>query len=678
MADSAETDTIQKIASAARSGRLNEAALMVEQARAAGATDPTLAALGGAVEFHRGQFARAVPLLAEALAHHPADITVRANLAEAQFRTGNAAAALALCDEASAKRDSSLRLAALGGHLAQEAGDFPRAIALYRLVSAARPQDWTIWNNLGNAYSGAGEWDAAVEALRRAASLAGDAPPIRVNLANALYDAGQAQAAVDELLGVAAAFPQDPTAHLALSSIYRESGYDDEAYGAIREAARRDPGSASIQSDFGQEAARRNDYAVAEPAFEAALAIEPALGPAFVGLASVFERMNREDELDPLRDRAVSAGVDAQSLSYIDALRFKRANAIDAAFAALEQSGDVVVAGRKHHLRGIMLDRLGRHDEAFAAFAAMNDHWKEDPSRPVDRAREYRDICREAAATLSPDWIAGWTPPAPASALPTPIFLLGFPRSGTTLLDTMLMADPTVRVLEEEPFIGLAEHDLGGFEAMATATQDQLVAARDAYFRRVADLVGPLDGVQIVDKHPLHLNKVPIIKRLFPDARFVLALRHPCDVVLSCFLTNFRINNAMANFLDLGDAAELYDISFSHWEKARDLFDLPVGTVVYERLVEDSTRELNPLFDWLGLAWPGDQFDHRDTARARGTVSTASYAQVTEPLYKRAAGRWHRYVDHLGGAIPVLQPWVERFGYSVEDGRIPAWPDEAA
>ena len=651
---------------------------MVEQARAAGSTDPMLAALGGAVEFHRGQFARAVPLLSEAHAHHPADITIRANLAEAQFRTGNAAAALALCDEASAKRDPTLRLAALGGHLAQEARDYQRAIALYRLVSAVRPQDWSIWNNLGNAYSGAGEWDAAVDALRRAVSLAGDAAPIRVNLANALYDAGQAQQAVDELLAVAAAFPHDPTAHLALSTIYRESGYDDEAYGAIREAARRDPGSASIQSDYGQEAARRNEYAVAEPAFEAALAIEPGLGPAYVGLASVFERMNREDELDPLRERAVTAGIDAQSLSYIDALRFKRANDIEAAFAALEQSGEVVVAGRKHHLRGIMLDRLGRHDEAFSAFSAMNEHWQGDPSQPVERARQYREICQQAAATLTPDWIAGWSPPAPPAALPEPIFLLGFPRSGTTLLDTMLMADPSVRVLEEEPFIGLAEHDLGGFEAMAAATVDQLVAAREAYFARVADLVGPLDGVQIVDKHPLHLNKVPIIKRLFPGARFVLALRHPCDVVLSCFLTNFRINSAMANFLDLDAAAQLYDISFAHWEKARDVFELPVGTVVYERLVDDSTRELKPLFDWLGLAWPGDQFDHRETARARGTVSTASYAQVTEPLYKRAAGRWHRYADHLAPAIPVLRPWVERYGYSLEDGRIPAWPDPAA
>ena len=161
----------------------------------------------------------------------------------------------------------------------------------------------------------------------------------------------------------------------------------------------------------------------------------------------------------------------------------------------------------------------------------------------------------------------------------------------------------------------------------------------------------------------MHLNKVAVIRRLFPDAKFVLALRHPCDVVLSCFLTNFRINNAMANFLRLEDAAELYDLSFTHWEKARALFDLPVGTIVYERLVEDKDRELRPLFDWLGLQWPGEQFDHRDAARARGTVATASYAQVTEPIYTRASGRWTKYRAQLDPVLPVLKRWITHFRY---------------
>lgn len=663
MSNTSQAVTLQQIAATARAGKLDAAAMMVEQARIEGQMDPTLAALGGAIEFHRGQFARALPYLTDAQIHHPSDMTIRANLAETLFRCGNNTAALELCDDANIAKDASLRLARLGGHLAQEAEDFTRAISCYRIVAKAHPDDWAIWNNLGNALSAAGETHEAATALERSIQLAPDSAPIRVNLGNTLIESGMTEEAERVLREAAKTFPDDPNPFLALFNMYHGLGQEDAAYEAIREAARRAPTSAPIQSDFGQEAARRNDYAIAEPAFEAALALDPTLGPAHVGLAAVYERMNRDVELDPLFDRANKAGVDAQSIAFIEALRFKRKGDIDAAFAALEQAGDVVVAGRKHHLRGIMLDRLGRHEEAFAAFSAMNEHWIDDPSQPVERARVYRDMARQAMETLTSDWIESWAADPEPSPWPTPIFLLGFPRSGTTLLDTMLMADPKIRVMEEEGFIVEIEESLGGMQALPSLSPPQLAQARADYFAKVEAREGSLDGLQIVDKHPMHLNKVAVIRRLFPDAKFVLALRHPCDVVLSCFLTNFRINNAMANFLRLEDAAALYDQSFEHWEKARALFDLPVGTVVYERLVEDQDRELRPLFDWLGLQWPGEQFDHRDAARARGTVATASYAQVTEPIYTRASGRWTKYRAQLEPVLPVLERWIKHHKY---------------
>ena len=142
---------LQQIAALARAGRLDAAAMMVEKVRVEGQMDSTLAALGGAIEFLRGQFERALPYLIEAQKHHPADMTVRANLAEAHFRSGDSAAALALCDEQNVASDSSLRLARLGGHLAQEAEDFGRAISYYRRVAVGQSEDWSIWNNVGNA-----------------------------------------------------------------------------------------------------------------------------------------------------------------------------------------------------------------------------------------------------------------------------------------------------------------------------------------------------------------------------------------------------------------------------------------------------------------------------------------------------------------------------------------------
>jgi tetratricopeptide (TPR) repeat protein len=665
MLEPSSAHMLQQIAATARAGRLDAAALMVEQARINGVMDPVIAALGGAIEFQRGQFSRAVPLLVQAQAFLTKDITVRANLAESYFHLGDHVSALALCDEISVTNDASMRLARLGGHLAQEAEEYVRSIMFYRMVAKAQPNDWSIWNNLGNALSAAGEAHEAAIALEHSVRLAADSAPIRINLGNALIQAGRNDDAQRVLLEAAAAFADDPNPYLSLYNMYRDLGREDDAYDAVREAARRAPNSAPIQSDLGQEAARRNDYAIAEAAFEAALVIEPALGPAFVGLAAVYERMNREAELEPLRERATHAQIDEQSRAFIDALSFKRANEFDAAFEALERAGDVVVPGRKLHLRGIMLDRLGRHDEAFEAFSDMNTHWKADPSQPAVRAREYRDGVTHATELLSPSWIKSWAPLNGPLDRRTPIFLVGFPRSGTTLLDTMLMADPSVRVLEEEAFIGEIENELGGIDALPNLTESQIITAREGYFDRVRKLVGLEPETVVVDKHPMHLTKVAVIRRLFPEAKFVLAMRHPCDVVLSCFITNFRINNAMANFLDLEDTATLYDLAFSHWEKARSHFDLSVSTVIYEQLVEDPEDVLKPVFDELGLIWPSAKFDHRNAARARGTVSTASYSQVTEPIYKRAAGRWTRYREQLEPIIPVLAPWVKRFGYEL-------------
>ena len=168
-----------------------------------------------------------------------------------------------------------------------------------------------------------------------------------------------------------------------------------------------------------------------------------------------------------------------------------------------------------------------------------------------------------------------------------------------------------------------------------------------------------------VDKNPLAMNALPFIRRLFPDARIILALRHPCDVVLSCYVTNFRLNDGMANFVHLETAAELYDVSFRHLEHVQSLMPMPMHTVVYEKVVQDRATELRSLFDFLGLDWHDAVLDHQSTALERGRIKTASYAQVVEPIYKRSAGRWQNYRKHLEPIFPILRPWVEKFGYEL-------------
>lgn len=677
LSPSAPPEILRRITATASARQFDLASVQAARALAEFPADARLAALAGAIEFQRGRFDAALPLLSRAHEHYPDDLTIRGNLAESSYHVGQIDAARLLCNEAAIAAEKGNRLLRLAAFFAQEASDLAAAEAYYRRLVTSDPNDWSSWNNQGNTLGALGRFDEAIVALRTAERLAPDSGPIKINLANALIAANQIDGAEEILTALAAADPTDHAPLLSLFAMYRDLGREDEAYAAIAEAARRAPMDANVRSDYGQEAAKRNDYDIAEPEFEAALTLDPRLGPSVVGLGSLYERMNREGELEPLLERARASGIDSESTAYLEAMIHRRAGDFEAALAALEASGDAVVAGRRFHLRGVILDRLKRHDEAFAAFDAMNAHWLDDPSQPRARAAIYRDIVNRENGLIEPDWLSGWSPPPSADGRAAPVFLVGFPRSGTTLLDTMLMQEPRALVMEEEAFLTELELRVGGLEAYPGLDQAALQDSRDFYFDRVATLGTVEAETMVVDKHPLHLNKVATIQRFFPDARYILAMRHPCDVLLSCFLTNFKINNAMANFLALDDAAALYDLTFSHWEKARQVFDLPVKTVVYERLVQDTPRELRPLFDWLGMDWPGDDLDHRTAARARGVVHTASYAQVTEPIYSRAIGRWHNYAGHLSPVLEKLRPWVERYGYSLEDGRIPGWPEPA-
>jgi hypothetical protein len=131
----------------------------------------------------------------------------------------------------------------------------------------------------------------------------------------------------------------------------------------------------------------------------------------------------------------------------------------------------------------------------------------------------------------------------------------------------------------------------------------------------------------------------------------------------------------MSRFLRLATAAELYDLSFSYFERAQGLFKLPVHSVVYERVVADRERELKSLFEFLGLDWHEQVLDHETTAKGRGRIKTASYSQVVEPIYTRASGRWWNYRKQLEPIFPILAPWIEKFGYSLDDpAQFPAEP----
>jgi hypothetical protein len=167
-----------------------------------------------------------------------------------------------------------------------------------------------------------------------------------------------------------------------------------------------------------------------------------------------------------------------------------------------------------------------------------------------------------------------------------------------------------------------------------------------------------------VDKLPLNTIWAHLIWRVFPEARFILAIRHPLDVCLGCFMQHFAINSAMSSFLSLENTAAAYAAVMGLWRDLAGALPLKVHTVRYEDVVDDLAGQAAALLAFLNLPWDPAVLDHAGTARAKPIINTPSYHQVARPIYRDAAFRWRRYRPHLAGIADTVQPFVAMFGYA--------------
>jgi tetratricopeptide (TPR) repeat protein len=406
-----------------------------------------------------------------------------------------------------------------------------------------------------------------------------------------------------------------------------------------------------------------SDHPAAEHAYREAIRLTDGFTPAYLEFGLLLENLNRIDDLEALLDEARRRGVVEDELDLLRAWLLRRRGRLEEAMALAQAVPHTVSPIRRAQLIAELADRLGDPDRAFTAFEEMNRASAE--ARPVPPGPTYRQRVVAEAALMTAEAVRGWTRADAATEPPSPIFIVGFPRSGTTLLDTLLMNLPVLHVLEEMPVLAHVNAALGEPEKLATLDTSDVNRLRAAYFEALERIAPPPPGTSMVDKFPLHMTRAPLIHRIFPDARIVLVERHPCDSVLSCFMSNFTINPAMRSFVTLDEAGQTYDAVFDAWTRAESLLPLRVHRIRYERMVEDLEAEMRPLLGFLGLQWDPKVLDNRAAAAKRDHIRTASYSQVTEPIYRRSVGRWQRYRRHMAPILPILAPWAERMGYSL-------------
>lgn len=249
----------------------------------------------------------------------------------------------------------------------------------------------------------------------------------------------------------------------------------------------------------------------------------------------------------------------------------------------------------------------------------------------------------------------------------SPVFLIGFPRSGTTLLDQVLSSHSQITVLEEKPnlFEAFTKYPASeeGLTALKNISEPEVKKLRRYYWANVNRELGTTKPADvIVDKLPLNAVALLHINRIFPSARIITALRDPRDCVFSCYQQRFGMNPAMFQLLDLDTAASYYDQVMRVITGVHDAGVFAMHFVRYEQVVENFASEVNALIEFLGLPWEDTLFDYRAIAKTRD-INTPSASQVIQPLYTTSIGKWKHYQDWIGASFDPLAKWVKHWGY---------------
>jgi tetratricopeptide (TPR) repeat protein len=419
-----------------------------------------------------------------------------------------------------------------------------------------------------------------------------------------------------------------------------------------------------------------NDLNGARSAYEQAVAVDPRHVEAVASLAWLDAQAGNTASAAAFGERALdldaenvlarmalaSAGLQAGELEEASS-RLARLYA-DPALTGVNRS---IVLG----MVGDLNDALGESARAFKAYEAANA--KLAALNPTNNAGGDDDALghvRRLIAWFESAEPANWrdrpVSGAKAADPSTHVFLVGFPRSGTTLLENVLATHPDVVALEEKETLGQAALNYlmsdRGLEQLERIDAGEAENQRDSYWSAVRSFGVEPKGRLFIDKMPLATILLPIISKLFPTARIFFAVRDPRDVVLSCFRRRFGMNAAMAQFLSVEGAATYYDAVMRLAELYRELLPIQQHVVRYESLVEDFEGTARAACDFIRLDWRPGMADFATTVRTRG-VSTPSAAQLARGLNQEGRGAWRRYREQLNPVLPTLEPWVERFGY---------------
>lgn len=550
------------------------------------------------------------------------------------------------------------------GLIERKLGQYAEAEQAARRAVELRPGFAMAQQILGTALQCQNNHAAAIDCYRTALRLQPDNAETHYLLGNALREIGSY---VDAEKSYARACELKPDYLQALSNrgaILIALGNVDEASRCLTRANELQGGLPQVLCNLGLLRQTQGKYDDARAYCQEALRQDPNFLDAIAMLADLHEKSSQYEEAKTWVTRGLALNPDSLSLNLTAARIERHEKRGDEAIARLEKLRTKMREEAQHDvllLLGQLYDKKKDAARAFYCLTEGNRLKADSMLASVEESEHYIKRIEELRQRFRSDHPETWQPFADDDFTDNPIFLFGFPRSGTTLLEQILDSHPRLQAIPEKPTIAAVEQELKG-RALSSLTLDDVRKLRKVYFDTANRYVQRDPGRIYVDKMPLNTVEMHLIWRLFPNAKCILAIRHPCDAVFSCFMQNFVINNAMSTFFTLEKTAEAYAGVMSLWQEYIAVLPVNYHRIRYEDLVADQAGESQRLLEFLDLEWDEKVMHHDQHARTRH-ISTPSYHQVTQPIYQDAKYRWKRYEEYMGSVLPVLQPYIDYFGY---------------
>lgn len=463
--------------------------------------------------------------------------------------------------------------------------------------------------------------------------------------------------------------PRDVNVLNVLGLCHQKLGRQQEALSAYNAAIRISPTTVAPHYNKACLLEDMKENSAARAEFERVIALQPAHFDALARLASLTVQRGAMQKAREHAERALRYNPNQPIANLVVAVSDVEDRNYDAAqrrLFPLFHNPELSIPGQAlaHGLVGDTFDGLGKTDDAFAAYsnsaAIFHGIYRKVMESEETGWQRVERLANFFGALGDEEWRA--PDDGGKSPVGTHVFLVGFPRSGTTLLENVLGSHPDIETMEEIECLNETAEDFmrkkDGMHRLANMSAAELEPYRQDYWRRVSATGLNLKKPVFIDKMPFYSVVQGCIAKLFPRAKILFALRDPRDVVLSCF----RRRLAMYEMTTLEGAARYYDGVMTLSQVFRQKLALPVFDLRYENVVSDFENELRRVCDFIGVEFDEKMRDFTKRAATR-PINTPSAAQVSRGLYSQGIAQWRKYEKHLAPVLPMLEPWVQRFGY---------------